>query len=68
MMITYTIGAPDGEHVAHGDGEFDRIVDQLQAKFPDEELTITGKLATDSTIRRIQKLNFQSHKTKEVVA
>jgi hypothetical protein len=68
MMIVYKIGAPDGEHIAHGDDEFDRVVDQLQEKFPDKELTVSGRLATDSTIRRIQKLNFQRSKTKDVVA
>jgi hypothetical protein len=67
-MVTYTIGAPDGEHVAHGDDEFDRVVDQLQSKFPGKELTITGKLASDTTIRRIQKLNLEGRKSKEGVA
>jgi hypothetical protein len=68
MMVVYTIVAPDGEHIAHGDEEFDQVVDQLQANFPDKELAITGKLASDSTIRRIQKLNLEGLKSKEDVA
>jgi hypothetical protein len=68
MMIVYTIGAPDGEHIAYGDEAFDQVVDQLQTKFPDKELAITGKLASDSTIRRIQKLNFVGQKAKGDVA
>jgi len=44
MTIVYTITAPDGEHEAIGDEAFDKLVDHLQAKYPNAELKITGAL------------------------
>jgi hypothetical protein len=58
MTIVYAIEAPDGRHEAIGDEAFDRLVDQLQAKFPTAELNITGRLIEDRSVHR--KLSFNA--------
>jgi hypothetical protein len=51
MTVIYTISAPDGEHEAVGDNAFDTVIDLLQEKFPDHELSITGRLIDDRMIQ-----------------